>query len=343
MSTPDNRISEKAVTEQYWLATDEEVTQVASHLGISLAPDSSAELTENFSRVFSFDSGKDGKRVLKIRAKWATEKRIKFEHALARHLHNCGLPMVVPLDLGNSCTWVQVGDFYCEIVQYVDGREAKQNLIDVILMGELLGCFHKHSNGNDIELYEPPHFQNQMDPQYLESEFREFCQRVGIKNADSKGLYLDPQQMHALCERWERLNKLHQNHCNAMPQVIRHGDFHPWNLLFSPVEPDKILALFDLDMAAKGPRIFDVSYALFFLRNLHPEQDGEEWNTRYSEFIKGYEQANEQPLSGEEVEVISLFIECIAFGFLVRANAQEAIDEYNIFTNTCSWLLEREY
>lgn len=343
MDTTTNQSPEQPQTERYWLATDAEVTQAASHLGISLTPDNSTDLTENFSRVFSFDSGHDGKRVLKIRAKWMTERRIKFEHALARHLHNCGLPTVVPLGIENDCTWAQVGDLYCEIAQYVDGRDARQNLADVILMSEQLGHFHKHSSDINPELYEPPHFQNQTEPQYLEPEIREFCRRVSKNNADGKGLYLDSQQIHTLCERWEKLSMLYRNHSNALPQVIRHGDFHPWNLLFSRTEPDQILAVLDLDMAAKGPRIFDISYTIYFLRNLHPEHGGEEWNTRYSKFIKGYEQASEQPLTKEEVEVIPLLIECIALGFLVRANAQEAVDEYNNFTNTCNWLLERKY
>lgn len=315
--------SEQSHPAHYWLATDAETAQVASHLSVSLAPGDAKELTENFSRIFLFDGSDGEQRVVKIRARWMTEKRLKFEHALAEHLRDCGLPMVAPVTDEQGCTWAKVGDLFCEVAPYIDGREASPVLADVRSMGTMLGHFHRCSVDLDDSLYEPPYFQNQVEPQELEAMVRQ--------------LGSDP-----LSARWKELADCYYSSALSLPQVLRHGDFHPWNLLFSRAEPGRITALFDLDMAAKGPRSYDISYAIFFLRNLHPECPAEGWHTRYRRFIESYADTSDTPFTEAEAEVVPLQIECIALHFLVikaaDAGLEAAADEYEKYITVVDWL-----
>jgi len=301
-----------------WLATDAEVADVASHLGISLAPGDAREITESFSRIFVL--GGDGEqRVLKIRARWMTEGRIGFEHALARHLRDHGLPIVAPLEIEGGSTRARVGDLYCEIARYVDGRKAEQSLADVRRMGELLGRFHACVRSFDADLYEPPHFRNQVEPRELEQEAAQLA--------------------HPLRERWQELVDCYdRQQVSSLPRIMRHGDFHPWNMLFSQDEPSRIAALLDLDMAAWGPRIYDVSYTIFFLRNLHPECNADGWNTRYRQFIEGYAEMSGMPIRDDEAAAVPLLMECIAFGFVAQAQAEDAERHLANYTALVEWL-----
>lgn len=302
-----------------WLATDAEVADVASYLGVSLAPGDAREITESFSRIFVFGEDDGNQRALKIRARWMTEGRIGFEHALARHLRDHGLPMVAPLEIEGDSTWARVGDLFCEIARYVDGRKAEQSLADVRLMGQLLGHFHACVRSFDAGLYEPPHFRNQVEPRELEQEVTQL-----------------PQQLR---ERWEELVACYERQgVPSLPQVIRHGDFHPWNILFSRDEPSQVAALFDLDMAAWGPRVYDTSYAIFFLRNLHPKWNGESWNTRYRQFVEGYVETTGTPLEADEAAVVPLLMECIAFGFVAQAQAEDVESHSANYTALAEWL-----
>ena len=59
----------------------------------------------------------------------------------------------------------------------------------------------------------------------------------------------------------------------ALPdvEVIVHGDYAPYNLVFSG---DEVVGIFDLDYARPGPRVFDLSYALYRFAPLTSASDG---------------------------------------------------------------------
>lgn len=317
-----NESSEQAI--HPWLATDAEVVQVASRLGILLEPGSESEITENYSRIFLFTGDGGEQRVLKIRSRWMTERRLRFEHALARHLCDHGLPVVVPL----SST--EISGLYCEVLPYIDGREASPSLADVGLMGELLSRFHRFGSDLHGGPYEPPHFENQVSPHGLAAEIAQL------------------RDVEAICDLWSELDTCYGRQEISLPQVIRHGDFHPWNLLFSRGEPARITALFDFDMSARGPRVFDIGYALFFLRFLHPEQGGAEWETRYSRFTESYAETSGLSFTDNELAAIPLCMKCIALGFLVRkavetgAGSTETAQEYENYVALDEWLKSAE-
>ena len=333
----NDQSSEQPNPGYYWLATDEEAAQVASHLGISLAPSDAKQISGSYSRIFRFGGDGNEQRVLKIRARWMTEGRLRFEHALAGHLRDSGLPFVAPLADERGSTWANVGELYCEITPYVDGRAASPALADVHLMGELLGHFHRSSREFDSGAYEQPYFQNQAEPQELEPEVGQLLRQTSEMQTE------DAERIRALCARWKEMVDSYQGpNVSSLPRVLRDGDFHPWNLLFSRTESRSIVALFDLDMAAPGPRIYDISYAIHMLRGLFIGWNVENWDTRYREFIKSYMETDCVPLGEEEIAVVPLQIELIALGFLARTAAdvgfQSAADEYEKYIAVVDWL-----
>jgi len=57
-------------------------------------------------------------------------------------------------------------------------------------------------------------------------------------------------------------------------EVIVHGDYAPYNLVFSR---EQVVGIFDLDYARPGPRTFDLSYAIYRFAPLASAHDG--WGT----------------------------------------------------------------
>lgn len=57
-------------------------------------------------------------------------------------------------------------------------------------------------------------------------------------------------------------------------EVIVHGDYAPYNLVFSG---EQVVGLFDLDYARPGPRTYDLSYAIYRFAPLTSAHDG--WGT----------------------------------------------------------------
>lgn len=318
-----------------WLATDAEVAQVAARVGVSLAVGDAEELGGNYGRLFLIHRDGD-RRVLKIRSRWMTEGRIGFEHALGRCLRGSGVPFAIPLTDGRGRTWTKVGDLFCEQTLFVDGRDASPDAADVRQSGELLGGFHKCARDLDLSLYEPPHFQNQGDPIDLQSSVEQLRQMAKDMEAE------DADRLLTICMRWEDLASWYRDVAGVLPTVLRHGDFHPWNLLFSRTEPSRIAVLFDLDMSAIGPRIYDVSYAVHMLRRLFVGWNVEGWSTRYRRFVEGYVDASGWSFSEDELRALPVLIECIALQFLVlnaaQAGFREAADEYKEYIAIVDWL-----
>jgi Ser/Thr protein kinase RdoA (MazF antagonist) len=322
----------------YWLATDEEVERVASDLGISLAGDTSRDISGSFSRLFVFGGEENDRRVLKIRARWMTEGRLSFEHALAVHMHNCDLPMVVPLADLHGCTWAKVGELYCETAPFVDGRNASPDHADVRQIGALLGRFHGCSRDFGHSSYEPPHFQNQAEPEEMQMLVEKSC-----RQNETQCSPIDSEVVREIRGRWNELvDCLDTRSISSLPQVMRHGDFHPWNLLFSRTEPSRIIALFDLDMSARGPRVYDISYAIHMLRRLFIGWKVDDWGSRYRQFVEGYTETSNAPLNEEEIAAATLFIECIALHFWMLEAAggstQKAAEEREEYVAITDWL-----
>jgi len=218
----------------------------------------------------------------------------------------------VPIPFEGGGTWQKAGGFFCEVRPLVEGREARPVAREVCLMGLLLGAFHRHSREFDASGYEPPEVQNQVEPQELQSELDILRQLEANPGLAGPG-YFD-----TLWTRWGEAKAYLAERAASLPQLVRHGDFHEWNVLFSSQEPARVAALLDLDMAAIGPRIYDVGYAILMFRLLFLGGSVEDWRGLYCEFLWGYAEASNMPIEDSEAQVAAYLMECIAIRFLVH-------------------------
>jgi Ser/Thr protein kinase RdoA (MazF antagonist) len=186
------------------------------------------------------------------------ESRICFEHALAQHLAESGLPVAAPLSIDGNRTWVQVDGFFCEVFPYIRGRQGRPRVQDAQLAGRLLGRFHQAMNSFDRP-YQPPPMQNQPAPADLSERVTWLRERLSISAPETEGL--SEGSLNTLWARWQALEGVR---FGDLPKTYRHGDYHLWNILYALDEPTHVAALLDFDLINHGSRIYDISCGLFF-------------------------------------------------------------------------------
>lgn len=301
-----------------WVPTDAEVAEAFARLSIPAAS-KAAEFQGSFNRAFPYTDAEGRRRVLRLRPRWLTERRMRFEHALADRLAGRGLPVLSPVILGGRDTWMKIGDCYAEVYPFVTGREGQPLAEDAHLSGAVLARFHSEALGLDRGSYEPPDFQNQLGAPELLSLLGEL-----VPSATCGGPLgsLLPDAQPALDQARSHLRELHARGGTSLPATIRHGDPHIWNFLYSEEGPARVLALLDLDMAAEGPRIFDVSYALYFLigstalADSDPPNPDRTWRPLCQQFMRGYAGATDTAVGTAEATAACPQMHCLAAHFL---------------------------
>lgn len=327
-----------------WMPTDAEVAEAFAHLGVPGDPPYVSEFTGAFNRSFHYRDAQGSDRVLRMRPRWMTERRMAFEHAFARHQSERGTPVLAPTPIGSS-TWFRVRDVFCELYPFVEGRSGTTEPAEVYRAGTLLGRFHRRGQDFDRRLYEPPEVQSQLDPWELRPRLDVLRRFAGGDEVEGVRFTGDAGLFDKLWARWPVIEDAYPRDCASWPRAYRHGDFHLSNLLVSDCDPGRILALLDLDMVAEGTRIYDVSYALHILLRCTAWETpqsaagcgAEGWRAICREFLRGYHDAGQGPFTSDEIAVVPLQIECVAILFLshnvVRepdANRAEGVlrDEY---------------
>ncbi len=244
-----------------WTAIQAEVAEACALLGVPEGGRGEELPGAAFNRVFPFTDAEGARRVVRLRPRWLTERRIEFEHALARHLSEQDVPVLAPVPVADGRTWVRAGGCYAEVYAFVSGRLGHPQADDARLLGEVLGCFHSAALTADRRGYEPPQAANQLD---LAELTRLFAEIDAAEHREEPLASLLPLAAPVLDSARARLEHLRRPEA-PLPSTIRHGDPHVWNVLYADAEPTRVLALLDLDMAAEGPRSFDLSYAMYFL------------------------------------------------------------------------------
>jgi Ser/Thr protein kinase RdoA (MazF antagonist) len=302
-----------------WLPTDAEVAKAFARLGPA-AVDRGTQFRGSFNRAFPYTDAEGRRRVLRLRPRWLTEGRIRFEHALASHLAARGVPVLPPVVLHTGGTWLRVGNCYAEVYPFISGRDGQPCVQDADLSGTVLAQFHRAAAGFAPGGADLPEVQNQAAAPELLSLLAELDSPAAC---DEPLASLLPAAQPALNYARSRLRELHARDGGvSLPVTVRHGDPHIWNFICSADEPARVLALLDLDMAAEGPRCFDLSYALYFLLlstapdETHPPSLDDAWRPLCQQLTRGYAEFAEAAMERAEAAVTCLQMHCIAANFL---------------------------
>jgi Ser/Thr protein kinase RdoA (MazF antagonist) len=303
-------------------ANDAEIAEALSRLGADARH--SEDMAEGQGNRLCRFLGPEGElRVLRIRTRWVTEKRIGFEHAFAAHLSADGLPAVLPLPVDGRRTWLKVGDFLCEVLPFIQGCRPALTPAHARLAGALLADFHRSGSAFNMGKYEPPAEVIQLEPHQLEPLLQPLRQLARGGMAEGMPAPARRELFRALEQRWEKLRRRYPQGAEDLPKTMRHGDFHPWNLLYSDAGSLRIVALLDLDMLEVGTRIYDVSYAVYTLLWGLLMQDGgapgdfAAHRPVYEAFVSAYLAATDTPVTAEEVGLMPMQIECVALRFVL--------------------------
>ena len=319
-----------AEREESWRSTQEEAARLVRSLGLVPLPSGDQDRTGTTNRIVRCRdfSGRD--LVARVRPRWMTEERIRFEHALAAHLFDGGLPMILPLRLAGTPR-VDTSALFCDVYPFVTGRHGRPVPEELRLAGSLLGRFHVRSASFPRGQAVPAAMRNQATPGEIEAWLdSQLLAHIGVGAAFRKAVRSYARALHGELAS-----------VGPLPVVVRHGDYHLWNLLFAEI-PLRVTALLDLDMAETGPRVYDVSYALLLIRHALAVAHGGSagvapWADAYGAFARGYASSGSPLLAPDEVRAVPAQMRCTAL-FFALANARHYREEPELAA-----VLEEEY
>jgi Ser/Thr protein kinase RdoA (MazF antagonist) len=303
-------------------ANDAEVAEALSRLGANAAH--SEDMSEGLAnRLCRFLDADGNPRVLRMRTRWVTERRIRFEHAFAAPLAAEGLPAVLPMPVDGERTWFKVGAFLCEVLPFIHGNGPELTPAHARLAGTLLADFHRSGATSDMGQYEPPAERIQLEPRQLEPLLQPLRQLARGGTAEGMPAPGRSDLLRAVELRWEELQRRYPQRTEGLPQAMRHGDFHMSNLLYSDSGSLRIVALLDLDMLDVGTRIYDLSYAMYaLLWGLLVQEGGGPGDfaahrPACEAFMSAYRVATDTPVTADEAALAPMQLECVALRFLL--------------------------
>lgn len=323
-----------------WFPGECAVAEAFQRLGLGETWRGHVDIGGAMNRIFRFRGRDGGDYVLRMRPRWITRRRLEFEHQVAAVGHAAGIPLPAPAQIMPSGRWFRVQGTLCDVYPFVQGRSGQPEAQDVFLAGELLARFHEIGDRlNDVP-YEPPRTPNQATASDLSPRMQEFLGRTDDIDVGS----ISREAVEFLKRRWEILLDEYPEDRPGLLCTLRHGDFHIWNLLYSQAEPARITALLDIDLVAPGPRIYDLSYAIYFLRHAlilwrrEKVDDFEAWRHLYRRFLQGYAQTCAATVAPEELEVVLPQIECVALNLMLHRIQTEPVRAFDEYRTLCRWL-----
>lgn len=178
---------------------------------------------------------------------------LHFQHRLAQHLAENGLPVAAIQAARNGKKLLVVDDWVMELQRQMPGVPMPVTTPTLITSAETLGRFHVCCTG----LPAPPRDRNKW--RFSEAPFQAFQQLY--ETARPLG---DEQQLLQYCDHialflQDAHEALRADKRSKLETGLIHGDWHVGNLLF---DHHKLSAILDLEFAGEGCFLEDIAYAL---------------------------------------------------------------------------------
>jgi homoserine kinase type II len=238
---------------------------------------------------------------------YASEKQIRFDHAVAAYLKARGVATVCPRPLSTGKTSARIsvhntgwksGAEVWEVQPFVAGTQLREgHAEDIAALATELARFHE-SGETFPERFGKLGLRGETNPAQMREKVGELeavsaeCARAAVQYIE----WLD----------WAEA-LLPDDRFSALPCTVVHGDIQPANIL---MRDGRVAAFVDLDWCAWRPRIYDLGFALLFCCTTHdtPIDGGDVWSltqpprvnrNTFRHFLDTY-QKHTRPLSENE-------------------------------------------
>ena len=228
--------------------------------------------------------------VIRILLEETETSRLKYAYGIISKLSSNGIPALTPISTKKGNSFSVLNGRLVQVTPFIEGfpfsgtpEQAQNNGRILARIHQLLESVHETLSPNGV--YSFLH----LDPDSI------------VKGLQSQGHVLPNHN-------WGDIKDFYQWLCQesyepeGMPLTIIHGDWNPWNQLYT--KNGEINAVMDFDTLQRGERIFDIAYTLFFyLREQRLKALGK-W------FMQGY-----GPLTVQEIENLPFLIAKIGLFF----------------------------
>jgi Ser/Thr protein kinase RdoA (MazF antagonist) len=179
---------------------------------------------------------------------------LHFQHRLAEHLLENGLPVARILPARNGRTIIEEDDYAIELQAYIEGEMMTVTPPQLRVAALALGRFHHVCRDFPCPPRDARKWRFSEVPRELFAHLYELAQQ-------EPG---DRGQLDAECNRLalflrEASNELGWDPRNQFETGLIHGDWHSGNLLY---QGDDLVAILDLEFAGDGCYLEDLSYAI---------------------------------------------------------------------------------
>lgn len=249
--------------------------------------------------ISMFHNGCLHRYLLRVYRKGVRGKKIKFEHALLKHLmeQNFGFsPCLFKTRTGKTFVKLKKPSqngknlkYYLTVFNFLQGEDkyswnhplcTEQELADA---ARVLALYHNNVFGWESEkTWAKPVFID-----YMPLMVQKWSEYIRMKRNSGFELYFR-QHFSSLLRMVQSLQIGALRTYRRIPQIAIHGDYHPGNLKF---QKEKVVAVFDFDWAKVDIRCFDVSLALnYFCSSWNQPHDGQLLLNRVEIFLQAYQQ-----------------------------------------------------
>lgn len=209
-----------------------------------------------------------GLYVIRVMSGLATIEHLRYAERITTVLQNAGMPALTPLRNQEGEIYSTLEGRIVQVHPFAEGKEFSYKPEQAYACGHMLHRLHEALA--EVEPGPTPKWSNYPSKETLEE---------GLSRLRVLSSVVPPEQIdeaHRLYEdisgRWEIVAK-------NLPVTVIHGDWHPWNQLYSDGEVSCIL---DFDFVQRAERMHDVAYALWAMLS-----DMTKWHMGES-LLKGY-------------------------------------------------------
>lgn len=247
----------------------------------------------------------DGKKFLKCYKESVDLEAIRHEHSILTYLAETGFPAPRLLSTTGGSTFVEQGGKFYALFDYLDGYFQFHHYIFsphqtgefVASCGQALAVLHDVLKEFEPAGCNPNGFQPRQGPRWRELPwYMDQLQQVRQagnerKNLEEGSLIREISNQASWVEgRLQALDEILRT--AALPRLIIHGDYGPYNVFFKPGNPVMIL---DFELSRLDWRLTDLANALYFFAI---GRSGFR-SHRMAQFLEGYFSAD--PAAREEI------------------------------------------